>query len=394
MEVPDNVQTRAISGLKAFVEGRTLGDSLGDRPDLTVRKLIALAALARHGEVGPGLVSNLNFDPNLWPTSAVLDWIDILKYSDAFEHQPELLADAKRIIRARLNFQGTTMGFSTEDSDYLWWLMVSVDFNAVRALGVLADDPAWAEDIPRILRGALGRQINGRWSTTTANAWGILALERYAEIFEAEPVSGLTAASFGPLEEEVAWQNAEESHYIDFGWAEELETLSVTHEGAGAPWALIQSRAALPLKETLSSGYDIVRTVTPVEQQLEGQWTKGDVLRISLAIDAQADMTWVVVDEPIPAGATILGSGLGGDSRFLTQEEGGSGRAWLAFEERRFDVFRAYYRYVPKGSFSVDYTIRLNNPGVFQLPTTRVEAMYAPEMFGELPNAPLEVAPR
>ena len=43
--------------------------------------------------------------------------------------------------------------------------------------------------------------------------------------------------------------------------------------------------------------------------------------------------------------------------------------------------------YVPKGSFVVEYTVRLNNPGTFGLPATRVEAMYAPEMFGEAPNA-------
>ncbi|MBI2875627.1 MAG: hypothetical protein HYY20_01955, partial [Candidatus Tectomicrobia bacterium] len=56
-------------------------------------------------------------------------------------------------------------------------------------------------------------------------------------------------------------------------------------------------------------------------------------------------------------------------------------------------AFRAYYEYLPKGSFTVEYTIRLNQGGRFQLPPTRVEALYAPEMFGELPNASLEVQP-
>jgi len=46
---------------------------------------------------------------------------------------------------------------------------------------------------------------------------------------------------------------------------------------------------------------------------------------------------------------------------------------------------------VPKGSWSIEYTLRLNNAGVFQLPPTRVEAMYSPEMFGELPNAAVQV---
>ncbi|MEW6271401.1 MAG: hypothetical protein AB1689_19135 [Thermodesulfobacteriota bacterium] len=41
----------------------------------------------------------------------------------------------------------------------------------------------------------------------------------------------------------------------------------------------------------------------------------------------------------------------------------------------------------------VSYAIRVNQPGRFLLPPTRVEALYAPESFGEIPNAPLEVAP-
>ncbi|MGH8598689.1 MAG: hypothetical protein ACREXT_18715, partial [Gammaproteobacteria bacterium] len=104
------------------------------------------------------------------------------------------------------------------------------------------------------------------------------------------------------------------------------------------------------------------------------------------------DMSWVVVDDPIPGGAAILGSGLGNDSSSLTAREQ---RDWLAptFEERRYDAFRAYYRFVPKGAWSVEYTVRLNNPGEFYLPETRVEALYAPEMFAELPNARLRVLP-
>jgi alpha-2-macroglobulin len=82
----------------------------------------------------------------------------------------------------------------------------------------------------------------------------------------------------------------------------------------------------------------------------------------ALEIEAQADMTWVVVDDPVPAGATILGSGLGGESQILARRAR-SGSAWPAFEERRFDAFRAYYRYVPKGTWTVEYTMRLNNAG-------------------------------
>ena len=68
-------------------------------------------------------------------------------------------------------------------------------------------------------------------------------------------------------------------------------------------------------------------------------------------------------------------------------------RAWPAFEERSFEAFRSYYEYLPRGKHVVEYTVRLNNAGRFALPPTRVEAMYAPERFGEAPNAAIEVAP-
>ena len=62
-----------------------------------------------------------------------------------------------------------------------------------------------------------------------------------------------------------------------------------------------------------------------------------------------------------------------------------------SFIERSFSSWRAYYDYVPKGRVVATYDIRLNQSGTFDLPPTRVEALYAPDLFGETPNAPVEV---
>jgi alpha-2-macroglobulin len=100
-------------------------------------------------------------------------------------------------------------------------------------------------------------------------------------------------------------------------------------------------------------------------------------------------MTWVAVSDPVPGGTTILGSGLGRDSAIFT--EGERSRSWPVFEERAQEAYRAYYDYLPKGKLVLEYTVRFNNEGKFHLPPTRVEALYAPEMFGELPNQALSV---
>ena len=157
----------------------------------------------------------------------------------------------------------------------------------------------------------------------------------------------------------------------------------------------MQSVAAIVLKEPFNAGYQIKKTITPVEQANKslpaGSYTRGDVLRITLEVNASADMTWAVITDPIPAGATILGTGLGRDSQIATQGEKRTGAGWPAFEERSFESFRSYYGYLPKGVARMEYTLRLNNVGELSLPPSRVEAMYAPEMFGEAPNARVKV---
>jgi len=393
-EIPGPARERMQQGLARFVEGRVLRYGRLPTADLAIRKLAAIEALARYGQAKPRMLDSIAVEPNLWPTSAVLDWLSLLARMPDLRDRDARRREAEQIVRARLNLQGTTMGFSTERGDALWWLMISADVNAVRAVLALLDAPGWREDLPRMARGALGRRHRGHWNTTTANAWGVLAMERFAAQFEATPVAGATAAGLAGEVRRLDWQQSRGGGSLAFPWPDARETLTVTHEGAGRPWATIASRAAIPLKEPFSSGYAIKRTVTPVEQKVAGEWTRGDVLRVTLDLEAQSDMTWVVVSDPIPAGAAILGAGLGRDSELLARGDKRAGWVWPAFEERSFEAFRAYYEFVPKGRWKVEYTVRLNNEGAFDLPATRVEAMYAPEMFGEIPNAKMVVKAR
>jgi uncharacterized protein YfaS (alpha-2-macroglobulin family) len=394
-EIPESLRDKMRNGLIGFVEGRVIRYSAIPTSDLNVRKLAAIEALSRSGDVQSKWLDSISIEPNLWPTSAVLDWLAILQRKPGISSQSGRLAEgAQQIIRSRLNFQGTTMTFSTERNDALWWLMINTDVNANRALLSFLNEPSWQPDIARLVRGALGRQQRGHWSTTVSNAWGVLAMKKFSAKFESTPVTGTTSAFIlGKERFDATWSGDEKSAQKLLGWPSGTAPLNLSHNGSGKPWTIVQSLAALPLKQPLSTGYHVERKIIPVSQKAKGEWHKGDVARIHLEVDAQSDMSWVVVNDPIPSGAAILGTGLGGDSKILTQDEKKQGWVWPAFEERTFDSFHAYYRFVPKGKFSLEYTIRLNNDGAFQLPTTRVEAMYAPEMFGELPNDKFTVMP-
>jgi hypothetical protein len=72
---------------------------------------------------------------------------------------------------------------------------------------------------------------------------------------------------------------------------------------------------------------------------------------------------------------------------------GPQGDLYPDYEELANDGYHASYDYVPAAGVQVIYKMRLNNAGTFKLPTTRIEAVYAPENFAEAPNADITVRP-
>lgn len=386
---PDAARAVMLDGLKSYVAGRTQAGGVGFA-DNHLRKLVAIEALARYGEATPDMLETVAITPNQWPTSALIDYISILQRITGVPDREAKLKQAVTLLRARMDLRGTTLNWSGGSRDDLWWMMVSPDLNAARALSVLQGVHEMQADLPRIAAGLVARQKRGHWDLTTANAWARIALDGFSAQFEGAPVSGETRAELAGATRAITWPHAQA---VELPWPASRGELRLTQQGGGRPWVTVTSRAAVPLKNAIDSGYTIRQSVTPLQQAVAGKWTRGDLARVTLTIDAQADMSWVVVDAPVPAGAAVLGSGLRGESTLADSNSRSTGDAWLAFEERPFDRYRAYYAWVPKGRFTVEYTLRLNNPGRFKLPVTRVEAMYQPEQFGETPNADWEVMP-
>jgi hypothetical protein len=419
----DEARAPLERGLMAFVEGRIQRDGWSPRKDLDVRKLAAIEALSRYGKAQAKMLNSITIAPNQWPTHAVIDWFNILKrVADVPDHDKRL-AEAGQILRSRISYQGSKLVFGSETDDYWWWLMQNGDVNGARLVLAVLEDPAWKDDIGRLAKGFINRQVGGAWQTTTANLWGALALEKFSARFESAPVSGTTKSTMGAANGAIDWSRVERvkagdgsgvnnkasafgapavagnlrnnSMFLPWNKSAGSQTLQLSHQGGGKPWLTLQSIAAVQLKEPLNAGFSIRKTITPVEQANKGlpagRYTRGDVLRITLELNASSDMSWVALTDPVPGGATILGNGLGRDSGIAGLGEARQGAAWAAFEERSFESYRGYYGYFPKGITKVEYTLRLNNVGEFSLPPSRVEAMYAPEMFGATPNARMRV---
>lgn len=413
-ELPPQAREAMLAGLAAFVRGELGRDvwapsGLGRGQVNDARRLAAIEALARYGRAEARWLDTVQITPQAWPTSALLNWMGILQRVSDVPQRAQRLAEAEQLLRARLMQGGTTLSFANEQDDFWWWMMESPDANAVRLILAVLDRPDWRDDLPRLVQGALARQRQGAWLTTHANLWGVLAVQGFARRFEAAPVTGRSVIRLGETSREVNWSPEPGPSGVQAAlpWpvtgqpkaAPAPAALTWQHRGTGRPWAAVQTLAAVPLKAPLQAGYAVRKTITPVDAAGEPvnarpPYARGTILRVTLELNAQADMSWVALQDPVPGGATVLGSGLGRDSALATQgerrAEEGAGPIYV---ERSFSAYRAYFDFLPKGRHVLSYSVRLNNPGRFALPPTRVEAMYAPETFGELPNGSVEVAP-
>lgn len=388
--LPDAARERMLDGLTAFVEGRLARQHHGPRQDLDARRLSAMLALQRHGRFRAAWLDVLTLEPQRWSTAMLIDWLDLLRGATAAPARTARMGEATQLLRSRLSLQGTRMTLSGERGEDAWWLMGNGDANAARLVLLASRLPQWQADLPRLVTGLIGRQQRGHWQTTTANLWGSLALARFGREHETISVAGRSVASLGGAEQALDWSRAASGGALaTLPWpAGGKGTLALSHQGSGAPWATVSVDAAVKLQGERAAGYRIRKTLTPVSQRTPGRYQVGDVLKVTLDVTAQSDMGWVVVDDPVPAGASVLGGGLGNDSAIQARAADGDGADYV---ERRFGRYRAYYGFVPRGSLRVEYTLRLNTPGSYQLPPTRVEAMYAPEVFGMLANPPFRV---
>ncbi|MGB3275845.1 MAG: MG2 domain-containing protein [Castellaniella sp.] len=399
--LPGETREGMLAALQNYVFGRLAEDGWAPVRDDFWRKLIAVDALALAGAWQPGMLDSFALEVSDWPTAAVVTWLSILRHVPDLPDREVWSAQAEAVLRARLSRHGTTLVLADETVDSGWWLMSNPATAQARLLMTVLDRPAWRADLPRLLTGLLSMQRDGAWSTTTANVLGTLAVDQFARKTETHAGKGAVRVALSPGEPTVlSWADMPQTDGIrrqslDLPWPQtRTGTLDIAQQGQGSGWATVAARAAVPVAQAVDAGLQVERTVVPVFKAQADRWSVGDVYRVRLRVRAREALVWSVVSDPVPAGASILGSGLGRDSSLATTGENQNDWNQPSFIEREAGVFRAYYEVMEPGERTLEYTVRLNVPGDYQLPPTRAEALYQPDVFGETPNTPLHAGPQ
>ncbi|MGB6241109.1 MAG: MG2 domain-containing protein [Castellaniella sp.] len=398
--LPDQARVRMLSALQDFVLGRLSETAWAPVQDLFWRKLIAIDALALAGAWQPGMLDSFALDVSDWPTPAVVTWLSILQHVPDLPDRAALQAQTDAVLRARLSRHGTSLVLSDETAGQGWWLMSNVTTAQARLLMTVLPRPEWRPDLSRLMTGLLSLQSKGAWSTTAANVLGVLAVNDYARREERQARQGAVSVTLAPgAEKTLAWADMPQTDGIhrqslDLPWPSSRKgTLDLAQQGAGGGWATVTARAAVPQTQAVDAGMRVERSITPVSRAHPDRWSVGDVYRVSLRIHSREPVVWSVISDPVPAGASILGGGLGRDSAIAVQDESQDQPFWdrPTFVERDAGMYRAYFEVLNAGVQTLEYTVRLNTPGDYQLPPTRIEALYQPDVFGSLPNTPFQV---
>jgi uncharacterized protein YfaS (alpha-2-macroglobulin family) len=395
-KIPETILSRVLEAFELQLKGQLLenrgsSNNLGSPQfsDLVLRKVRSILILTLYLPKTEERLTNwkewldaLELMPVRLPTTTLLDLQQILETTSL---NPELLKLTRQTIANRIRYRGSllqVLDVQDHEFDY-WWLLDHPDVTGIQYLQMLLNsDSASSQsvDAAKVMKGMLQRMKNGKFATTVANAWWRVVSDQFSERFEKIKPTGQTQVSI---------KNSSKNFVKD--WSVNLtkqptqpmvfnirqpDTLSIQHQGAGSPWVLVQARSQIKLKHPIQNGFKMTKTFEkPKNLKI------GDRVTVHVKIEVESGQGMVVIDEPIPTGAQVIatGSTSGNDFDREYYDE-------ADYQENPFGHLRKYYSWYSQGVHELSYQMIFNQKGKFEMPNSRVEAMYAPELYAEIPN--------
>lgn len=303
----------------------------------------------------------------------------------AAQTQPEKMAALKvmKFINASLLNVKDTSALIKSKARIGWWGYADEIISTakmVKALSMASQSKgatsSSANFIDSLVKGLVNANADKQWYTVRTKAWALNGLTSFAKVFESQPVTGTTqiATTESSIVASVLWGSNIKENGVGYDWADDSATLNFSHTGQGRPWVSVTAKAAVPVKGNKSQGFKVTKTMKNVSRQ-DGTFAPGDMIQVEVKIESATSMSNVAMLDPIPAGANILSEGWGPYS----------------MAQKSYEGYKVYFEYLSEGETTITYQYQLNNPGVFQIPPTRVEALYEPSLFGAAENKTMTV---
>ncbi len=260
-----------------------------------------------------------------------------------------------------------------------------------------------SELIPNVVRWLMVARSADSWQTTQETAWAVMALADWMLVSgDLNPVYdyGLTFNDELLAQSQASPATATESQQqiVDVAQMlrDETNRLTVTRgEGEGNLYYTAYLRLFLPVSEIepINSGVVIERHYTLLNDPDRDPITEarvGDVVQVRLTIIAPSSLHYVVVEDPLPAGAEGIDPNLETSQQIGTRPgldasdplSRGWGWWWFSNIEFRDEKVVLHSSYLPAGTYEYVYTIRPGIEGTFNVMPPTVRETYFPDVFG------------
>lgn len=310
-------------------------------------------------------------------------------------------------------YSPTLMHF--EDSEPMPWVHnSSVKTTAVMLAALLAAEGGFPGDEKAVKWLTGERKAKGRWRTTQENSWALRAFQNFYRRYEKDipdftaSVSklggGLNMLAQGKFAGRTLASVTASAGFDKVFGSEDKAKLLFSKSGTGRLYYTARM-GFFPQKRDnpAAEGFEISREIRPMKVGLStaalagpGLFKAGSRAIVTVTVKTSQDRTFVAVNDPVPAGFEVVNTAFAvessEDARTLRQK-GSRGGWWGEFErsEQYDDRVLIFADYLTKGTHKYSYIVQATTPGVFYAPSSLVEGMYEPEVFGRTASSEVTI---
>lgn len=266
-----------------------------------------------------------------------------------------------------------------------------------------------------VVRWLMVARNGDAWETTQETAWAVMALSDWMVVTnELNPSYtfglGLNGSQQTLADDTATSQNATESERLVFEVNELLTDAAnrltfVRSEGEGNLYYTAHLDVYLPVPqvEALSQGIILERRYfAQDDENYENPLTEGRVgetVEVVLTIIAPNDLNFVVIEDPLPAGASAIdttlltASALDDGPRLDGPLSRGWGWWWFSRSELRDEKVVMYADFLPQGTYEYRYSIQLGLQGTFNVIPPTGQEFYFPEVYGRGEGSTFTILP-
>ena len=373
---------KAKKWLLSWVNGENIGTaySYSEKEKLTVRAC-AVYSLALHGVSVKDRISSLY---SLRNSLSVEGQAWLLRAMKAAGYDQAAAGKLAETIMSVSKTTASTMFF--EEKEMLPWLHSSAVNTTAAVLSAMLDVKGGFDGDSKTAEWLLReRKTKTHWHTLPENLAVWQALKEYAGKYEKNLAPQKTAVTAGGknvvsviLDSKKKKANDKVS-FNDIFAKGSKNSISIRKEGSGRVYYGYRMKfQALPRTEAASEGLEIIRTVKP----LSGRTLKaGDRALVTITVKTPQDRMFVAVNDPVPAGFEIVSAGsplAGGEGL----DEIGGMCSGFTHSEKYDDRIVLAADYLSAGEHSYTYLVQAVTAGEYNVPSSRAECIYEPEIFG------------